>query len=42
MNGWISGKALRFWNPEEYKVDVNDKNFGFKCWHGFFLREFRD
>lgn len=38
ISGWISGKALKYWTPSEYKIDLNAPNFGFKCWHDFFLR----
>jgi hypothetical protein len=42
MKGWISGPALRFWDPNDYEVDQKDENFGFKNWHDFFLRSFKD
>ena len=34
MEQWVSGPALRFWNPIEYEIpDINNPiTMGFACW----------
>lgn len=44
MEQWVTGPALRFWNPLEYEnPDINNPiTMGYANWEDFFLRRFKE